>query len=114
MRLYTPSVTDFMIVVKRKDINKNIPFNAILIADLTDQLEKLAFLVTEDDGGTVTSWKASAVVKVNSKSYGLELELPYRDKDDIVWRGSLPINYCEKYNGEVGHFGDVDLVFEIQ
>lgn len=114
MRLYTPSVTDFMIVVKRKDINKNIPFNAILIADLTDQLEKLAFLVTEDDGGTVTSWKASAVVKVNSKSYGFELELPYRDKDDIVWRGSLPINYCEKYNGEVGHFGDVDLVFEIQ
>lgn len=114
MRQFTPSVTDFMIVVKRKDIKKAVPFNAVLIADLTDQLEKFAFLVTEDDGGTVTSWKTNAVVKVNSKSYGIELELPYRNRDDIVWRGTLPTNYFEKYNGQVGHFGDVDLVFEIQ
>nr|AGH13522.1 hypothetical protein [uncultured bacterium pUR16A2] len=113
MRLYSPSVTDFMIVVKRRDIKKSIPFNAVLIADLSDQLEKFAFLVTEDDGGTVTSWKTTAVVKVNSKSYGIELEIPYRDRDDIVWRGTLPINYFEKYSGQVGHFGDVDLVFEI-
>lgn len=114
MRLYTPSVTDFMIVVKRKDIKKTIPLNAVLIADLSDQLEKFAFLVTEDDGGTVTSWKTNAVVKVNSKSYGIELELPYRDRDDIVWRGTLPTNYFERYSGQVGHFGDVDLVFEIR
>ena len=112
MRLYQPSVTDFMIVVKRNQKGVTVPFNAILISEWTDQMEELAFLITEDDGGTVTNWKASAVVKVNSKSYGIELDIPYRDKDDIVWRGSLSSKFVEKYAGQVQHFGDVDLTFD--
>ena len=112
MRLYQPSVTDFMIVVKRDQKGVPVPFNAILISEWTDQMEELAFLITEDDGGTVTNWKASAVVKVNSKSYGIELDIPYRDKDDIVWRGSLSSKFVEKYAGQVQHFGDVDLTFD--
>ncbi len=114
MRVYQPTITDFMISVKRKNVGKTLPFNAVLISDWSDQLEKFAFLVIEDDGGTVTSWKCSAVVKVNSKSYGFEMEIPYRDRDDIVWRGMLSTSYFQKYDGEVGHFGDVDLTFEIR
>jgi len=112
MRLYQPSVTDFMIVIKRSQKGKPVPFNAILVSDWTDQMESVAFLISEDDGGTITSWKATAVVKVKSKSYGVELEIPINDKDDIVWRGSLAAEFIEKYAGQVQHFGDVDLTFD--
>jgi len=112
MRLYQPSVTDFMIVIKRRQKGIPVPFNAILVSDWTDQMESVAFLISEDDGGTQTSWKATAVVKVKSKSYGIELDIPINDKDDIVWRGSLAGEFIEKYAGEVQHFGDVDLTFD--
>ena len=113
LRLYEPSVTDFMIVVKRKQVGEEIPFNAVLVSEWTKGLSTCAFMITEDDGGTRTSWKCNAVVKVSSKSYGVELELPLYTRDDVVWRGSLTRNYIEKYNGQVGHFGDVDLVLEL-
>ena len=114
MRLYSPSITDFMVVVKRNRLGEAIPFNAILVSDWTDQLESLAFLVTEDDGGTRTSWKTEAVVKVNSKSYGVVVELPFNVRDDIVWRGSLSNRFMSQYSGKKAHFGDVDITFEIQ
>ena len=41
------------------------------------------FMITEDDGGTITEWKCTALVRIASKSYG------------------------------VGHFGDVDMTFEV-
>ena len=113
MKLYSPTVTDFMIVVKRKQIGEDVPFNAILISDWTSQLENFAFLVTEDDGGTRTSWDFEATVKVQSKSYGITLEIPYNEKDDIVWRGSLSSRYLEKYLGSAQHFGDVDITFDV-
>ena len=114
MRNYQPTVTDFMIVVRRSQKGKPVPFNAIVVSDWTDQMENYAFLITEDDGGTTTSWKCNATVKVKSKSYGIEIEIPYKDKDDIVWRGSLARKYLEKYNGQTEHFGDVDLVFQVR
>lgn len=113
MRLYTPSVTDFMVVVKRSQLGMTIPFNALLISEWTPQLESIAFLVTEDDGGTRTSWKAETVVKVNSKSYGIVVDLPMNVRDEIVWRGSISSSFMEKYNGIASHFGDVDITFEI-
>ena len=113
LRLYEPTVTDFMIVVKRKQVGEDLPFNAVLVSEWTDGLSTCAFMITEDDGGTRTSWKCNAVVKVSSKSYGVELELPLYTRDDVVWRGSLTRNYIEKYNGQTGHFGDVDLVLEL-
>ena len=70
-------------------------------------------MITEDDGGTRTSWKCNATVKISSKSYGIELEIPLYTRDDVVWRGSLTRGYIEKYNGTVGHFGDIDLVLEL-
>ena len=76
-------------------------------------LDNCAFMVTEDDGGTQTSWKCAATVKYNSKSYGFDIEMPLRSRDDIVWRGALTRSYIEKYAGTVGHFGDVDLVLEL-
>ena len=116
---YSPSVTDFVIVVKRRQLGKKVPFNAILLTNFTEQMEKIAFLVIEDDGGTTTSWKCSAVVKYNSKSYGFELEIPYRDKDDIVWRGQLTRNFFQelfdKGGGTLtGRFGDVEITFALQ
>ena len=113
MKDYTPTITDFMIVVKRRELNTHRQLNAVLISDWTDQLEDFCLLITEDDGGTQTSWKCSANVKVQSKSYGFELDIPYHDRDDIVWRGSLSRSYFEKYSGVTGHFGDVELVFGI-
>ena len=113
LRLYTPSITDFLIVVKRKNIRKELTFNAILVSEWTGMLDNCAFMMVEDDGGSQTSWKCSAMVKYNSRSYGFEIEIPLRSRDDIIWRGALTRSYIEKYNGVTGHFGDVDLVLEL-
>ena len=113
LRLYTPSITDFLIVVRRKNVGKVLTFNAILVSEWTGMLDNCAFMMVEDDGGTQTSWKCSAMVKYNSRSYGFEIEIPLRSRDDIIWRGALTRSYIEKYNGVTGHFGDVDLVLEL-
>ena len=114
LKLYNPAVTDFMIVVKRKYVGKPRPFNAVLVSDWTDQLDQCALMITEDDGGTRTSWKCSAIVKIASKSYGFEINLPFNTRDDIVWRGQLSRRYLEANDNITGHFGDVDLTFEIR
>ena len=113
MRLYSPSITDFLVVVKRSQIGQRIPFDAILVSDWTEQLTSLAFMITEDDGGTMTSWKCNAKVMIKSKSYGFDIEIPFNSRDDIVWRGQLSRSYFEKNNNVEGHFGDVYLTFGI-
>ena len=113
LKLYSPSVTDFMIVVKRKYLNKELPFDVILVSDFSQQLDKVAFLVTEDDGGTRTSWKCQAAVKIQGKSYGIDLDLPFNEKDDIVWRGQLSARYFEREDIVTGQFGDVRITFEL-
>ena len=114
LKLYNPMVTDFMIVVKRGQVGKAVPFNAMLISDWSEQLTHCAFVITEDDGGSWTDWKCTALVRIASKSYGIEVSLPVKSWDDIVWRGRLAWNWLEVNNGKVGHFGDVDLTFEIE
>lgn len=114
MRNYHPEVTDFMVVVKRNQVGKTIPFNALLLSDYTPQMEKIAFLVTEDDGGTVNTWDCEAVVKYSSKSYGFNLSIPYRDKDDIVWRGQLSRAFFEGKNTVEGRFGDMVITFDLR
>lgn len=114
LKLYQPTVTDFMLVVRRNQLGLAVPVNTILISDWTEQLESFAFMITEDDGGTRTSWKTAAEVKLKSKTYGVSLELPFNQKDDIVWRGSLSTRFFENYSGETAHFGNVDVTFEIR
>ena len=114
MRLYYPSVTDFMVVVKRKQLGEEVPYNGIIMTDFTNQLENLAFLITEDDGGTQTSWKCSATVKVKSKSYGFECDIPYNEKDDIVWRGQLSASFFQEADWVQGRFGDVLISFALE
>lgn len=111
LKLYSPKITDFMLVVKRSQTGLTIPLNVMLVSQWTDQLEDIAFMVTEDDGGTRTEWKCSATVKVKSKSYGFDIALPFNTRDDIVWRGSLSAAYMEKYDGMTNRFGDVDITF---
>ena len=113
LRLYDPVITDFMVVVRRKQVGQEIPFNAILVSDWTKQLTSCAFMMVEDDGGTRNTWKCNAMVKIESKSYGFELELPLYSRDDVVWRGSLTRRFIEKNSGATARFGDVDLVFEL-
>ena len=72
-----------------------------------------AFLVVEDDGGSRTSWKCSAAVKYNSKTYGFDIEIPLYTKDDICWRGQLTSSFIEKYSGKEVAFGNLDLVLEL-
>lgn len=114
LKLYFPQVSDFMIVVRRNQLNKKIPFNVVLVSQWTELMESIAFMIVEDDGGTRTEWKCSAVVKYNSKSYGFEVSLPFNTRDDIVWRGQLTGKYLEKYDGMTSRFGDVELTFQFQ
>ena len=113
LRLYEPSVTDFLIVVRRKQVGETLDFNAVLVSEWTGMLDNCAFMMVEDDGGTMTTWKCSAMVKYNSRSYGFEIEIPLRVRDDIIWRGALTRTYIERNNGHIGHFGDVELVLEL-
>lgn len=111
LKLYSPSVTDMMINVKRKQVGKSIRFNTVVVSEWTPQLEECVFLMIEDDGGKQTSWKANGLVKIKSKSYGFEVEIPFRRNDDLVWRGKLSSNYFEKNNGKPNRFGDVSVTF---
>lgn len=113
MREYTPQVTDFMISVKRNQLKKPIPLRAMLLSNYTEQMETIALVITEDDGGEVTSWKCSGVVKVKSKSYGFEVEIPYRDRDDIVWRGQLHQEFFTTGPYSLSRFGGVMLGFSL-
>ena len=109
---YSPSVTDCMVVVKRKQLGLSLPLGVVLLTDFTDQMENIAFMITEDDGGTVTQWKCEAMVKYNSKSYGVTLDIPYRSKDDIVWRGQLSRDYLTGSRYTSARLGDVEVTFE--
>lgn len=111
LKLYSPQITDFMLVVKRSQMGKLIPLNTMLVSDWTGQLENVALMITEDDGGTRTDWKCSATVKIKSKSYGFDISLPFNTRDDIVWRGQLSAQYLEKYDGVTGRFGDTEVTF---
>ena len=97
---YRPSVTDC------------VPLGILLLTDYTPQMENIAFLVTEDDGGKVENWKCEATVKWQSKSYGFTLNIPYRDRDDIVWRGQLSRSFFERGSIVTDRFGDVEITFE--
>lgn len=113
LRLYEPTITDFVVVVRRGQVGEFVPFNAVLVSDWTSQLESCALMIIEDDGGTQTTWKCSATVKYESKAYGIDLELPLRTRDDIVWRGNLARGFVEKNNGHTISLGDVQLVLEL-
>lgn len=114
LKNYTPSVTDFVVVVKRSEVGKKKRFNAVLVTDFSDQLDKLAFLIVEDDGGTRTNWKCSASVKIKSKTYGFDIDIPFRTSDDVVWRGQLGATYFAKGKSIEGRFGDVKLSFALE
>ena len=113
LRLYSPAITDFMVVVKRKQLGEALPLNAVIVSDWSEDVERIAFMITEDDGGTVSQWKCSAVVKVASKSYGFDISLPFNSRDDIVWRGQLSRRYIEATENVSGHFGGVDITFQV-
>lgn len=119
LKLYTPTVTDFVINIRRKQLKERVPLDCILLTDFTEQMENIVFMVIEDDGGVSTSWKAAATVKYNSKSYGFDLDLPYKDRDDIVWRGQLGRSFFFNEKDEArssikGRFGDVEITFGLE
>ena len=111
--MYNPLITDFMIVVKRNQLGKTQKSDILLVSDWNPQMTHCAFMITEDDGGTKTEWKCTALVRIKSMSYGVELSLPFSTRDDIVWRGQLAQRWLEANSGYSGSFGDVDLTFEV-
>ena len=111
--MYNPLITDFMIVVKRNQLGKTQKSDILLVSDWNPQMTHCAFMITEDDGGTKTEWKCTALVRIKSMSYGVELSLPFSTRDDIVWRGQLAQRWLEANSGMNGSFGDVDLTFEV-
>ena len=113
LRLYSPMVTDFMIVVRRNQVGIPQNFNAVLMSDWSENTDACALMITEDDGGTRTEWVSKAKVFVEGKSYGVEITIPLNVRDDIVWRGKLAYDWFEKCNLEPWPFGDVDLTFEV-
>lgn len=42
-----------------------------------------------------------------------EMKIPFNSRDDIVWRGQLAAKWLQANSNVVGHFGDVDLTFEV-
>ncbi len=114
LKLYSPSVTDLMIVVPRKYLKKKREYNTIIMTNFTNQLDNLAFLITEDDGGASTSWKCSATVKIKSKSYGFDVDIPYKENDDIVWRGQLSAWFFQSADLVTARLGEVELEFELE
>lgn len=113
LRLYDPAITDFMVVVRRGQKGEKVILNTVLVSEWTQQLSNCGFMITEDDGGTQTSWKCSAVVKYKSQSYGFEVDLPFHTRDDIIWRGSVSRNFVERNSGKPVNLGDVEVVMEL-
>lgn len=111
---FNPEITQLMIVVKRSQLGKKIPYEAMLLSNFPDELSEIAFLITESDGGTRTTWKASAKVMIKSKSYGVDMEFPLYTNDDMVWRGPLSMDYLRKLGSDEGRFGDVRITFEVE
>ena len=70
-------------------------------------------MITEDDGGTQTEWKCTALVRIKSMSYGVELNLPLNTRDDIVWRGQLAKRWIDANTGIDSRFGDVSMTFDL-
>ena len=54
------------------------------------------------------------MVKVQSKSYGITADIPYNEKDDIVWRGQLSTHFFEEEDVVTARFGDVRISFELE
>lgn len=113
LKLFNPLVTDFMVVVKRKFLNIPQTLNVLLMSDWSSQMTASAFMITEDDGGTQTEWVCRAKVFVESKSYGIDISLPIKTRDEIVWRGELANHWLESNEGNTWSFGDIDLTFEL-
>ena len=113
LKLYNPKVTDLMMVVQRSHEGITRSVNAILISEWNPQMTHCALMISEDDGGTWESWKCSALVKIASKSFGVEITLPIRSYDDMVWRGQLSSRWLEVNNDISSRFGDVNLTFEV-
>ena len=111
--MYNPLITDFMVVVKRNQLGKPQKSDILLVSDWNEQMSHCAFMITEDDGGTRTEWKCTALVRIKSMSYGVELSLPFNTRDDIVWRGQLAHRWLEANSSMSGRFGNVDLTFEL-
>lgn len=113
MLLYTPTVTDFYIVVRRGEIGERKDINTILVSDWTTQMTSIAMMIIEDDGGRQTKWETEIMVKVDSKSYGIAVSIPLNVRDDIVWRGSLSSRYLFSTQAEHTVFSDVEVEMEI-
>lgn len=111
---FNPEITQLMIVVKRRQVGLKIPYEAMLLSNFPDELSEIALLITESDGGTRTTWKASAKVMIKSKSYGVDMEFPLYSNDDMVWRGPLSMDYLRKLGSDEGRFGDVRITFEVE
>jgi hypothetical protein len=84
----------------------------MLISDWNQQMSHCALIMTEDDGGIRTEWKCTALVRIQSKSYGVEMSLPFNTRDDLVWRGQLARRWLEENDDVTGSFGDIDLTFQ--
>ena len=113
LRLYNPKVTDFMIVVQRGQLGRLRSYDVVLISDWSEQMSHCAFMISEDDGGFWDDWKCTALVRIASRSYGIEVSIPIKTWDDIVWRGRLAWNWLEANSGKVSRYGDVDVIFDV-
>ena len=113
LRLYNPKVTDFMIVVQRDRIGATLPMNVVMISDWSEQMSHCAFMISEDDGGYWEDWKCTALVRISSRSYGIEVSIPIKSWDDIVWRGRLAWNWLQANSGVKSRYGDVEITLDV-
>ena len=75
-----------------------MPFNAMVFSEWTDLVESFAFMIIEDDGGTIKEWNCTAFVRVESKSYGVELKIPFHSYEFSLFKSILQsVNVCIPY-----------------
>ena len=55
-----------------------------------------------------TDWKYTAIVCIASQNYGVEINLPFNCRDDIIWRGRLTNRWLEANGNIAVHFGDME------
>jgi hypothetical protein len=70
-------------------------------------------MIAEDDGGFWDDWKCTALVRIASRSYGIEVSIPIKSWDDIVWRGRLSWNWLQANSGVKSCYGDVELTLDV-
>lgn len=82
----SPAINKYCIKIKRKAIKKKKWFeiHSVMASNWSENQLSAAFMIHEDDGGGRREQKFDIGVKIGSKSYGFNIGLNWKRRDDMV------------------------------